>query len=140
MKHFLKNILIIDRERSGPRTDSPGRVPLSIVACVDIMLIEETTGYWVEKNRYGSNDYWFPKERLPEFLLDPTQCYIVPPMPAQFNVALPTDEDSHRDEECTCHINPPCSFCTSMNEEEANVMANSGLDALRRYRAELSNV
>jgi len=136
MKHFLKNILIIDRERSGPRTDSRVRLPISMVAVVDIMLIEETTGYWVEKNRYGSNDYWFPKERLPEFLLDPSKDYSIP---QELRIAPYYSHDDDRDE-CSCHINPPCSFCTSMNEEEANIMANSGLEALRRYRSEMSNV
>ena len=128
MKHFLKNILIIDRERSGPRTDSRGRLPISMVAVVDIMLIEETTGYWVEKNRYGSNDYWFPKERLPEFLLDPSKDYSIP---QELRIAPYYSHDDDRDE-CSCHINPPCSFCTSMNEEEANIMANSGLESVTR--------
>lgn len=100
------------------------------------MLIEETTGYWVEKNRYGSNDYWFPKERLPEFLLDPSKDYSIP---QELRIAPYYSHDDDRDE-CSCHINPPCSFCTSMNEEEANIMANSGLEALRRYRSEMSNV
>lgn len=36
--------------------------------------------------------------------------------------------------ECSCHLNPPCSFCTSLNEEEANVFANGGAKALEKYR------
>lgn len=38
------------------------------------------------------------------------------------------------DEGCSCHISPPCSFCTSLTEEEADVYAKGGLDALRKYR------
>lgn len=124
MKHFLKNILVIDRERSGSRADSRGRVPLSTVACVDIMLIEETTGYWIEKNRYGSADYWFPKERLPEFLLDPT---------ADYQPRTRVLTENMRDEGCSCHINAPCSFCTSLTEHEADIMANGGQEALQQY-------
>lgn len=35
---------------------------------------------------------------------------------------------------CSCHLNPPCSFCLSLNEEEANVFANGGAKALEKYR------
>lgn len=38
--------------------------------------------------------------------------------------------------ECTCRIAPPCAFCTSLTEEEANVYANGGLAALNRYRSQ----
>jgi hypothetical protein len=35
---------------------------------------------------------------------------------------------------CTCHCgNPPCSFCTSLNEEELDIYINSGIPDLRAY-------
>lgn len=39
-------------------------------------------------------------------------------------------------DECTCHICPPCSLCVEMTEEESEVYANGGLDALRKFREE----
>lgn len=81
------------------------------VQSLDILLIEETAGYWVEKNRYGKNDYWFSRERLPEFLLDPSKDY-ERLMPADYGIVerVPAFVEG----ECTCHIAPPCSFCTSI--------------------------
>lgn len=32
------------------------------------------------------------------------------------------------DPECTCHINPPCSYCTSKTEEELDSTLESGND------------
>jgi hypothetical protein len=131
VKHFLKNILIIDRERSSSRAEGcRERVPLSTVSCVDIMLIEETTGYWIEKNQYGTAEYWFPKERLPEFLLDPTADY-------QPRTIL---TESIRDGGCSCHTDPPCSFCASLTRHEANIMANGGQEVLQRYWRETATV
>ena len=34
---------------------------------------------------------------------------------------------------CSCHTMPPCSFCTSMTEEEANVMGNEGYQGLEKF-------
>jgi len=33
---------------------------------------------------------------------------------------------------CSCHITPPCSFCTSMDEEECEVRWADGMDGLVR--------
>lgn len=38
--------------------------------------------------------------------------------------------------ECTCHLNPPCRFCVSLSEEEADVFASGGRDALFEYLLE----
>jgi len=35
---------------------------------------------------------------------------------------------------CSCHINPPCSFCTSLNEEEAEAFYSGGMKALEESR------
>ena len=32
---------------------------------------------------------------------------------------------------CSCHLNPPCTFCTEMTEDEANAQWNGGMDELR---------
>lgn len=32
---------------------------------------------------------------------------------------------------CRCHVSPPCEFCLSLDEEEADAMANGGPSALR---------
>ena len=37
-------------------------------------------------------------------------------------------------EGCSCHINPPCDFCMSLTEEEADIMWNGGREALEEYR------
>jgi hypothetical protein len=34
---------------------------------------------------------------------------------------------------CTCHTNAPCVFCTSLTEEEADIMWNGGMEALKKY-------
>ncbi len=34
---------------------------------------------------------------------------------------------------CTCFKCPPCSFCTSLSEIEADIYASYGLDALKKY-------
>lgn len=34
---------------------------------------------------------------------------------------------------CTCFKCPPCSFCTSLSETEADIYAGYGLDALKKY-------
>jgi hypothetical protein len=31
---------------------------------------------------------------------------------------------------CSCHINPPCSFCTAMDEEEADAYWSDGIEGL----------
>ena len=45
--------------------------------------------------------------------------------------------DAHRmyDEgySCSCHTMPPCSFCTSLTEEEADILWNDGIDGLTKY-------
>lgn len=28
---------------------------------------------------------------------------------------------------CSCHINPPCSFCEALDEEEADAWGNGGM-------------
>lgn len=38
---------------------------------------------------------------------------------------------------CTCFINPPCDFCTSLNLTEADIYANNGMDALGQYWEEI---
>ena len=37
---------------------------------------------------------------------------------------------------CSCHLNPPCTFCASMTEEEADVRWNDGMRGLRELWAE----
>ena len=37
---------------------------------------------------------------------------------------------------CSCHINPPCSFCTSMTEEEAVIYWNGGIRGLKKLWSE----
>ena len=60
MKHFLKNILILDRDRGNRRTVDGSlrarRIDPSVLQILDIVLMEESVGYWVEKNRYGEVD------------------------------------------------------------------------------------
>ena len=43
-----------------------------------------------------------------------------------------------RDEgyECSCHLSPPCSFCESMNEQEADARWNGGVEGLEAFWAE----
>jgi len=36
---------------------------------------------------------------------------------------------------CSCHINSPCSFCTSLTEEEAEAFCSGGMKALEEYRS-----
>ena len=31
---------------------------------------------------------------------------------------------------CSCHITPPCDWCTSLDEYEADAFANGGREAL----------
>lgn len=38
------------------------------------------------------------------------------------------------DDECTCHIAPPCSFCVSLTEEEAEAFCSGGSQAVRKMR------
>jgi hypothetical protein len=33
--------------------------------------------------------------------------------------------------ECTCHINPPCKWCTSLTQEEADLLDREGPAAIR---------
>ena len=40
------------------------------------------------------------------------------------------------DECCSCHINPPCAFCVSLTEEEAEIFMNQGMEALKKFRLE----
>lgn len=42
---------------------------------------------------------------------------------------------SDQQEECTCHIAPPCSFCTSMTEDEVDIYSHYGRHALQIHRA-----
>lgn len=39
-------------------------------------------------------------------------------------------------QECTCHISPPCGFCTSLTEEEVDVFCNHGAQAVLNLRRE----
>ena len=109
MKHFLKNILILDRDRGNRRTVDGSlrarRIDPSVLQILDIVLMEESVGYWVEKNRYGRSGYWFEKSRLPEFLLNPTRNYQSPNF-SDYGIVerVPTVSEV----ECTCHIAPPC--------------------------------
>ncbi len=34
---------------------------------------------------------------------------------------------------CSCHNHPPCSWCMSLTLEEADIMWNSGREALEKY-------
>ena len=135
MNHFLKNILIIDHNRYQRAQSQISHGIWSSIVMLDIILVESQLSYWVEKNRYGVNAYSFDKERLPEFLLDPSKCY-----ESQRNndYGIVDRVPAFVEGECTCHIAPPCSFCTSMTEEEANIFASGGLDALRQYRRGLT--
>jgi hypothetical protein len=38
-------------------------------------------------------------------------------------------------DECTCHVCPPCEFCLSLDEDEADALANGGVSAVRELRA-----
>ena len=40
--------------------------------------------------------------------------------------------------ECSCHINPPCSFCVSLTEEEADAFSDGGMKALRKLWNDLA--
>lgn len=33
---------------------------------------------------------------------------------------------------CTCHLSPPCTFCTEMTEEEFEAYESGGRDALEK--------
>lgn len=35
---------------------------------------------------------------------------------------------------CSCHLNAPCSFCTSLTEEESEVFWSDGMIGLEKYR------
>jgi hypothetical protein len=133
MKHYLNNILIIDHARFQ-RTHSYRYD--GITSSLAIVLVESQLSYWVEKNRYGRDGYSFEKHRLPEFLLDPSKNY-ERQRPAD-DYGIVERVPAFVEGECTCHIAPPCSFCTSMTEEEANIFASGGLDALRQYRRGLT--
>lgn len=37
-------------------------------------------------------------------------------------------------EGCSCHLHPPCAFCESLNEAEAEAFLNGGADAVWRLR------
>ena len=39
-------------------------------------------------------------------------------------------------QECTCHISPPCGFCTSLTEEEVDVFIERGARAVLDMRRE----
>ena len=39
-------------------------------------------------------------------------------------------------EGCSCHINPPCDFCTSLTEQEYDIWQKSGLNGLRKFLLE----
>lgn len=67
--------------------------------------------------------------------MDPSRDYSEQPV---FSIAPPSFYDEYRDEECTCHLNAPCSFCTSLTEEEADLMANGGIEEVRRYRRNIT--
>jgi len=34
---------------------------------------------------------------------------------------------------CACHINPPCSWCTSLTLEEADIICSDGRESLEMY-------
>jgi len=34
---------------------------------------------------------------------------------------------------CSCHTMPPCSFCTSLTEEESDIVWNGGMEKLHRH-------
>jgi hypothetical protein len=34
---------------------------------------------------------------------------------------------------CSCHTMPPCSFCTSLTEEESDARVMGGMEGLRTY-------
>jgi hypothetical protein len=38
------------------------------------------------------------------------------------------------DEGCSCHINPPCNWCVSLTEEEADLFASGGVQAVLKHR------
>lgn len=42
-------------------------------------------------------------------------------------------------DECTCHISPPCDFCTSLTEEEVGAYASGGIHAVLKMRRDKSN-
>jgi hypothetical protein len=38
------------------------------------------------------------------------------------------------EDECRCHISPPCDFCISLDEGEADAFAHGGYAELRAFR------
>lgn len=38
------------------------------------------------------------------------------------------------DDGCSCHISPPCGWCTSLTEGEASAYYSGGREALDAYR------
>lgn len=67
--------------------------------------------------------------------MDPSRDYSDQPI---FTTAPYLTDTWYSDEECTCHLNAPCSFCTSLTEEEADLMANGGIEEVRRYRRNIA--
>lgn len=70
---YFRNILIIDANRMDSARDY--QIPISVIASLDIMLVEHQEGYDIHKNRYGYSDYRLPKSKLPLFLMNPTLDY-----------------------------------------------------------------
>ncbi len=49
-------------------------------------------------------------------------------------------EEALLDRGCSCHIAPPCSFCTSLTEEEGEQYWAGGIKALRAFWNQLDVV
>ena len=42
---------------------------------------------------------------------------------------------------CWCHVNPPCSWCTELSEEEADIVWNGGRELLDlHWKLKLNNI
>ena len=77
INRYVKNLMIIDRERFDSQTGAPWDNMLTgAVARMDIVLIESPDSYEVLKNRYGPDYYKFCKQALPQFLMNPTERYL----------------------------------------------------------------
>ena len=47
--------------------------------------------------------------------------------------------DEMKEQGCSCHNHPPCSFCTELTEEEGDIFWNGGMSALQEYWRESKN-
>jgi hypothetical protein len=44
-----------------------------------------------------------------------------------------THLELHNTGGCSCHLSPPCSFCTLLNEEELEIYLREGVHGLAQF-------